>query len=55
MGLAGDLVRRFTPGADQRTLMVAAVWLIGQCSIFVRNREQLANPPLALVIDEAAD
>ena len=54
MGLAVDLVRRFMPGADQRTLMVAAVWLIGQCSIFVRNREQLANPPLALVIDEAA-
>ena len=54
MGLAVDLVRCFTPGADQRTLMVAAVWLIGQCSIFVRNREQLASPPLALVIDEAA-
>jgi len=54
MGLAVDLVRRFMPGADQRTLMVAAVWLIGQCSIFVRNREQLANPPLALVLDEAA-
>ena len=54
MGLAVDLVRRFMPGADQRTLMVAAVWLIGQCSIFVRNREQLANPPVALVLDEGA-
>jgi AcrR family transcriptional regulator len=54
MGLAVDLVRRFIPGADRRTLVVAAVWLIGQCSIFVRNREQLANPPVALVLDEAA-
>ena len=54
MGLAIDLVRRFLPEADQRTLMVAAVWLIGQCSIFVRNREQLANPPVSLALDEAA-
>ncbi|MGA2817601.1 MAG: CerR family C-terminal domain-containing protein [Xanthobacteraceae bacterium] len=54
MGLAVDLVRRFLPEADQRTLMVAAVWLIGQCSIFVRNREQLANPPVSLALDEAA-
>ena len=54
MGLALDLVRRFLPEADQRTLMVAAVWLIGQCSIFVRNREQLANPPVSLALDEAA-
>ncbi len=34
--------------------MIAAIWLIGQCSIFVRNREQLANPPVSLVLDEAA-
>jgi AcrR family transcriptional regulator len=54
MGLAVDLVRRFMPEADQRTLIVAAVWLIGQCSIFVRNREQLANPPVSLALDEAA-
>ncbi len=54
MGLAVDLVRRFMPGADQRTLMMAAVWLIGQCIIFVRNREQLANPPVGLVLDDAA-
>ena len=41
------------PGADQRTLMVAAVWPIGQYLIFVRDREQLASPPIALVLDEA--
>jgi HTH-type transcriptional dual regulator CecR, C-terminal domain len=52
MGLAGDLVRRFMPGVDQRTVTVAAIWLIGQCSVFLRNREQLAEPPMNLVLDE---
>jgi AcrR family transcriptional regulator len=53
-GLAADLVRRFMPDADHRTVTVAAVWLLGQCSIFLRNREQLAEPPVGLVLDEAA-
>lgn len=51
MGLAVDLIRRFLPDADQRTLMVAAVWLLGQCSVFVRNREQLSGPPISLSLD----
>ncbi len=54
MGLATDLVRRFMPKADQPTLTLAAIWLIGQCSVFVRNREQLAGPPISLSLDEAA-
>lgn len=54
MELAVGLVHRFMPEADGRTLMIAAVWLIGQCSIFVRSREQLANPPVSLTLDEAA-
>jgi TetR/AcrR family transcriptional regulator, regulator of cefoperazone and chloramphenicol sensitivity len=54
MGLAVELVRRFQPEADQRTLTAAAVWLVGQCSVFLRNREQLADPPLGLVLDEEA-
>jgi len=54
VGLATDLVRRFMPEAEQRTVTVAAVWLLGQCSVFVRNREQLAQPPVGLVLDEAA-
>ena len=54
MGLAADLVRRFLPSADSRTLTVASIWLIGQCSVFLRNREQLAEPPMSLVLDEAA-
>ena len=52
MGLAAELVRRFLPGADQRTLTVASIWLIGQCNVFLRNREQLAEPPMSLVLDE---
>ena len=54
MGLAVELVRRFQPEADQRTLTAAAVWLVGQCSVFLRNREQLADPPLGLALDEKA-
>jgi hypothetical protein len=54
MGLAADVVGRFLPDADHRTRIVAAIWLIGQCSIFLRNREQLADPPVGLVLDEAA-
>jgi len=54
MGVAIELVRRFLPQADQRTLTVAAIWLVGQCSVFVRNREQLAGPPAALSLDETA-
>jgi AcrR family transcriptional regulator len=54
MGLAVDLVRRFMPEADQRTLMVAAIWLVGQCSVFVRNREQLAELPDAISLAEPA-
>jgi len=54
MTVAVNLVRRFLPAADQRTLVAAAVWLIGQCSVFVRNRDQLAAAPLNLPLDEAA-
>jgi len=54
LGLAADLVRRFMPEADQRTLMMAAIWLMGQCAIFIRYREQLANPPVSLELNEAA-
>jgi AcrR family transcriptional regulator len=54
LGLAADLVRRFLPDADHRTLMVASIWLLGQCSVFLRNRDQLAEPPIGLVLDESA-
>jgi hypothetical protein len=54
LSFAVDLTRRFMPTADPRTLTMAAIWLIGQCTVFVRNREQLANPPVSLDLDEAA-
>ena len=54
MGLAADLVRRFLPNADPRTVTVTSIWLIGQSSVFLRNREQLAQPPIGLVLDDAA-
>jgi len=54
MGLAVDLVRRFMPEADQQTLVLAAIWLVGQCSVFVRNREQLAELPVAVSFDGSA-
>ena len=53
MGFAVDLMRRFLPEADQRTLTMAAVWLMGQCHIFVRYREQLASPPVSLICNDA--
>jgi AcrR family transcriptional regulator len=53
MGLASDLVRRFLPDADRRTLTVASIWLIGQCGVFLRNRDRLAEPPIGLNIDDA--
>jgi AcrR family transcriptional regulator len=47
------LVRRFLPPrASQKQAVLGALWLFGQCSIFVRNCEQLAHPPLGFKIDE---
>jgi AcrR family transcriptional regulator len=47
------LVRRFLPsGASDQQAILGALWLFGQCNIFVRNREQLANPPLQLKVDQ---
>jgi AcrR family transcriptional regulator len=51
---AVDLMRRFMPEADHRTLVLAAIWVIGQCSIFLRSREQFANSPASLVLDSPA-
>jgi AcrR family transcriptional regulator len=51
--VATALARRFLPNrATDQQAVIGALWLFGQCSIFVRNAEQLANPPLRLKIDE---
>jgi hypothetical protein len=34
--------------------LVAAVWLVGQCTVFIRYREQLAMPPVSLKLNEPA-
>jgi len=48
-----ELVRRFLPEKATGTqAIVGALWLFGQCTVFVRNAEQLANPPFRLEIDE---
>jgi AcrR family transcriptional regulator len=50
--IAADLVRRFLPSeATDEQAMLGALWLFGQCSIFVRNAEHLALL-LHLKIDE---
>ncbi len=54
MAHAADLARRFLPDADRRTVTVASIWLIGQCGVFLRNREQLAEPPVGLVLEDAS-
>jgi AcrR family transcriptional regulator len=50
---AVSLVRRFLPEASDRDLMCSAIWLMGQCSVFVRNREHFTQPPFSLKLDDA--
>jgi AcrR family transcriptional regulator len=53
MTAAVDIVRRFLPpGAQHRTALCAATWLMGQCNVFVRNRELLAREPFRIMADE---
>jgi len=48
-----ELVRRFLPEKATGTqAVVGALWLFGQCTVFVRNAEQLASPPFRLEINE---
>jgi AcrR family transcriptional regulator len=50
---ATGLVRRFLPpDASDQDAMCAAISLMGQCSMFVRNREHFVKPPFNLQIDE---
>lgn len=51
---ATELVRRFLPPrTSDRDALCTAIWLMGQCSVFVRNREQFMQPPFDLRIDES--
>jgi AcrR family transcriptional regulator len=49
---AVDIVQRFLPpGADRRVALCGAIWLMGQCSTFVRNRELFAQEPFKITPD----
>ena len=51
---ATELVRRFLPPeTSDQDAMCAAIALMGQCSVFVRNREQFTKPPFSMNFDEA--
>jgi hypothetical protein len=47
-------MRRFMPGAGPVDLVIAAIWLVGQCNVFIRYREELALPPISLTLNEPA-
>ena len=48
-----DIVRRFLPPNTQdRAALCAAICLMGQCNVFVRNRELFAQDPFRMTIDE---
>jgi AcrR family transcriptional regulator len=50
---AVDIVSRFLPPATQkRVALSVALWLMGQCSVFVRNRELIAQEPFSITADE---
>jgi len=50
---AVDIVSRFLPPATQkRVALCVAIWLMGQCGVFVRNRELFAQEPFSITADE---
>ena len=50
---AVDIVCRYLPpGTQKRVALYVAIWLMGQCSVFVRNRELLAQEPFSIDTDE---
>ena len=48
----GDVVAKERAGNTHKTALCAAIWLMGQCSVFVRNRELFAQEPFSITIDE---
>ena len=39
------------PDTQKRTVLCGTIWLMGQCSIFVRSREFFAQEPFSITID----
>lgn len=51
---AVDIVARFLPpGTEKRVAVCAAIWLMGQCNVFVRNRELFGKEPFSITTDES--
>jgi len=49
-----DIVQKFLPaGTERRVAMCGAIWLMGQCSTFVRNREIFAQEPFKIAPDSS--
>jgi AcrR family transcriptional regulator len=50
---AVDIVLRFLPpDTPKRVALCVAIWLMGQCSVFVRNRDLFAHEPFGITPDE---
>ncbi len=53
LSAAVDIVRRFLPpNTHERAALCVAIGLMGQCSVFVRNRDLFAQDPFRMAIDE---
>jgi AcrR family transcriptional regulator len=53
LSAAVDIVRRFLPpNAKERAALCAAICLMGQCNVFVRNRDVFAQDPFRIAINE---
>jgi AcrR family transcriptional regulator len=51
---AADIVGRFLPpGTEKRVVVCAAICLMGQCNVFVRNRELFTKEPFNITSDES--
>jgi AcrR family transcriptional regulator len=49
---AVDIVQRFfPPNTERRVALCGAIWLMGQCSTFVRNREIFMQEPFKITPD----
>jgi len=45
--------RFLPPDTPKRVGVCVAIWLMGQCSVFVRNRELFGKEPFSITTDEA--
>jgi AcrR family transcriptional regulator len=51
--VARRIVALFQPGLAPEEAALTAVWLVNQPFIFVRNADQMRNPPVSVTLDEA--